>query len=316
MSLALATSAIDVHPPRAGRWSRNVPQFWRLKWAWGKFGLAFLRPLNDYFARFDDTNFDLSTMVRLVVPGWASWYRGRSARGLLFFASFIGFLVTGLVLLGTGLGSVLVGLAFGVHVASAVDATVGRFADFSSRLLFTLGCALALLALVYLPIGMWIGRHATPIRITQPIGDFQAGDVLWYDASSEVAPGQWVYYRVPQTTVAGRTEQGQAANFVFQNQWINRVLAVGGQTVTTDGKQIFVDGTPVSWQGRLPFGLDGSAPLVVPAGKVLIPPELLVEGNVSFTAATWQNLSLVPRADVHGHVYFRSLPLSRFDWLD
>ncbi len=315
-SLALATAAIDVHPPRAGRVARRMPRFWGIKQAWGNFSMVAGRPFENYFAAFDDTNFDLSTVVRLIVPGWATWYRGRPARGLTFFAAFVGLLLSGIVLFGTGLGSVLLGLAFGVHVASAVDAMIGKFAEFNSRLMFTLACGLALLFLVYLPIGFFVGRVATPIQITQAIGVFQRGDVLWYDRSADVAADDLVYYNVPETRVAGRLASGQAANFVFQNQWINRVLAVGGQTVAWDGSRLQVDGSPIVWQGRTDFGIAPGESFVVPAGYVLIPPETLVVRDVHFDVATWRRLALVPRGSVIGQIYFRSLPLWRFSSID
>jgi hypothetical protein len=138
-SLALATAVIDVNPPRAGRYARRMPRFWGLKQAWGNLTLSAGQPFAEYFARYDDTNFDLSTMVRLVVPGWATWYRGNHGRALLFFAAYFGLLLPAIVLLGTGLGSLLLGLAFGVHVASVVDAMVGRFAEFSDHPFFQSG---------------------------------------------------------------------------------------------------------------------------------------------------------------------------------
>ena len=95
-SLALATAAIDVNPPRAGRVARQMPRFWGLRRTWGTLFDTARRPLALTFAGFDDTNFDLATMLRVVVPGWAHSYRGRPERGALFLCAYLGFLVPGL----------------------------------------------------------------------------------------------------------------------------------------------------------------------------------------------------------------------------
>jgi hypothetical protein len=169
---------------------------------------------------------------------------------------------------------------------------------------------------VYLPIGFLVGHSATPIQITQAIGEFERGDVLWYEHPANLATGDLVYYHVPETTVRGRLANGHAANFVFQNRWINRVLAVGGQSVAWDGSRLLVDGSPVEWRGRTEFGIAPGETFLVPDGQVLIPPETLIVGDVHFDAATWRRLSLVPRRDVIGRIYFRSYPLSRISRID
>jgi Signal peptidase, peptidase S26 len=310
-SLALATAAIDVNPPRAGRVARQMPRFWGLRRTWGTLFDTARRPLALTFAGFDDTNFDLGTMLRVVVPGWAHFYRGRPDRGTVFLCAYLGFLVPGFVLLGTWLGSLLIGLAFGIHVAAAVDAMVGRFSDFAGRVTFSLFCGLGLLCFMYLPIGYLVSRVATPIQITQTVGQFAGGDVLWYNRSADIVPGDVVYYRVPPTDVRGRTENGHAANFVFRDAWINRVVALEGQQVSWKDGALLVDGEPVPWQIRGRFAASVCPPFTVLPGKVLIPPGDLLPPGADMRADTWQRLSMVPRSDVYGRVYFRSSPLSR-----
>jgi type IV secretory pathway protease TraF len=315
-SLALATAAVDVHPPRAGRLSRHMPRLWGLKRAWSNLYQSAGRPFSVITQRFEDTDFDLSTMVRLIVPGWAHWHRGNWERGLIFFVAFFSLLLPAIVLLGTGWGSLLLGLAFGMHVAASVDAMVGRFADFGDRLGFTLVCALALLAVIYLPAGFLISRVATPIQITQWISGFSRGDVLWYNRSAVIEPGDLVCYRVPQTTVHGRLPDGHAVNYVFENLWVNRVVAVAGQTLTRRDGQLLVDGQASPWQGPVELDIDGERSFEVPAGHVLIPPGGLVPEGAGLNAGAWRRLSLVPRSEVLGRVYFRSLPIWRMSPID
>ena len=314
-SLALATATIDVHPPRAGRYQRHVPQFWGLHRAWANWLSTASRPIAAGFAHFDDTNFDLGTILRLVVPGWAQYYRGRPERGLIFLCAYLGILAPGVVLLGTGLGSVLIGLAFGVHVVAAVDAMVGRFSDFAGRAAFSLFCGLGLLGLMYLPIGYLVSRVATPIQITQNVGQFAGGDVLWYNRSADIVPGDLVYYRVPPTEVRGRMENGYAANFIFRDAWINRVVATEGQQVSWEGGAMLVDGNPVPWPIGTRFETSNFSPFTVPPGVVLIPPDGLLPGSLDLRTEVWRQLSLVPRQDVYGSVFLRTAPLSRFSTL-
>jgi type IV secretory pathway protease TraF len=309
--LALATASIDVHPPRAGRVARRMPQYWGLRRTWGILLDAARRPLALPFAGFDDTNFHLATMLRVVVPGWAHFYRGHPERGTIFLCAYLGFVLPGLVLLGTWLGSLIIGLAFGIHVAAAVDAMVGRFSDFAGRAAFSLFCGLGLLCFMYLPIGYLVSRVATPIQITQTVGQFAGGDVLWYNRSAGIVPGDVVYYRVPPTDVRGWMENGHAANFVFRDAWINRVVAIEGQQVSRKDGKLQVDGEPIPWQVDARFDTSNFPTFTVPTGDVLIPPDNLLPPGADLSGDIWRRLSLVPRSDVYGRVFFRSSPLSR-----
>ena len=123
--------------------------------------------------------------------------------------------------------------------------------------------------------------------------------------------GDVVYYRVPPTDVRGRTEYGHAANFVFRDAWINRVVASEGQQVSWKDGELIIDGEPIPWQIRTRFDASVCPPFTVPPGDVLIPPGDLLPPAAEMGADTWRRLSLVPRSDVYGRVFFRSSPLSR-----
>src|SRR5206468_2912163 len=111
------------------------------------------RPLPQLFSRLGDTDFRFGTVLRTIVPGLAQRYRGRPERANIFLYGYIALLVPGLLLLGTMLGSIFLGLAFSMHVASAADALVGKFSRLEDRLAFTLVCAAALGLALYYPIG-------------------------------------------------------------------------------------------------------------------------------------------------------------------
>ena len=60
-------------------------------------------------------------LSRLIVPGWAHIHSGLAIRGRFFLAAYLPLLLLGLARWGTGLGSILLGLAFSVHASSVVD---------------------------------------------------------------------------------------------------------------------------------------------------------------------------------------------------
>jgi hypothetical protein len=308
--IALATAAIDVHPPRASRISRRVPRLWGRFWTFrqtlGNYHAALIRPLEQLFTRFNDTDFSLGTMFRCIVPGWAHRHRGNRYRARLFFLGYLALLLPGLIFLGTTLGSMLLGLAFATHVASASDALVGRFATVGDRLTFTFACAAALGLALYVPIGALASRVAVPIQIHQPILTFAEGDVLWYNPSARIALGDMVLYAVPETTLTG-----DHTRYILQNRSINRVTAASGQSVRLANGQLFVDGQLSPWQSPAESWMSIETEFKVPQGHVFIPPNGLIPGAARFNVETLQRLGVVLQSSVYGRIFFRSQPLWR-----
>ena len=136
--LALAAAAINVHPPRASRLSRSMPRAWGRFWSFRReferFRTRAAVPFGEIFERFDDTDFSLNTLLGCLIPGLAHRLRGNVYRGRIFMLAYLALLIPGLVMIGTPLGNILLGLAFATHVASASDALVGRFATLGDRL--------------------------------------------------------------------------------------------------------------------------------------------------------------------------------------
>lgn len=309
--LALATATIDVHPPRARgiarRWPRLAGRFWSVRQWWANFSEKAARPINEALSRFEDTNFTLGAMLRTLVPGWAHRYRGNPQRGAIFFFGYLALLLPGLVFFGTGLGSLCVGLAFAVHIASAADALVGRFATLADRLAFMFACAIGISLAIYLPAAWFVTRVAVPIHINQQIFPFNAGDVLWYHRTSSVAPGDWVLYQVPAIT----TPNVGHRRYVFRNSWLSRVVGVAGQRVSVTGGQLLVDGKPCPFAQT--SGVWGQMQLeaVVPEGQVFILPDGLFNNGAPVTPALWQQLGFISRSRIDGRIFFRSQPLWR-----
>lgn len=309
--LALATAAIDVNPPRATRLSRRMPRmwgrFWSLRRSWANIRSSLTRPIEQLFSRFENSDFRLGTIVRAIVPGWAHRFRGNSPRAIVFFVSYLALLLPALLYLGTGLGSVLLGLAFGMHVAAASDGLVSRFARMGDRLIFTFACAAILALVLYIPIGRLVARVAIPIQLNHSVEPFLAGDVLWYKPAAQIAPGDVVLYSVPETTITGYNNH---TRYVFRDRSINRVAASGGQRVQWKDGKLIVDGDISPWQFAKMWGGE-TFEFVVPNDRVFIPPDSLATEGAALNAAAFQRLSLVPRSSVDGRIFFRSHPLWR-----
>ena len=134
---------------------------------------------------------------------------------------------------------------------------------------------------------------------------------MWYSRSAELAQGDFVLYQLSPASIRGRTDAGHAAVYMFRDQWINRLVALSGQTVSWHQGQLLVDGKPSHWQEGLDMGADAEKPFVVPDDHVLLATGDLVPRGVRVDLAMWRTLCLVPRTSVRGRIYFRSYPFSR-----
>lgn len=310
-SLTLASSEIDTHPPRANPLVRRLPYWWAL---WRR-AHTLRNWLSDGFRAVagsaQPTHFDTATLFRCLLPGWPQWQRGDRERAALFAVTFLFFLTTGLLLMGRVLGSFLLGLAFSVHVVSITDALVVHYASWRDRVGFTLLTSLAIFFVAYFPAGWAITRVATPFQINGPLPPFIAGDVLWYNRSSQPEVGDWALYEVPNFTVNGRTAGGQAAQFRIQGQRINRVVAQAGDTYAWDGRQLLVDGKPSQWQPESTGRLPSPGPQKVPPGHWLILPNHLLPAGADPGNGYWRRTALIPDAQIHGKVFFQSLPFGK-----
>jgi hypothetical protein len=310
-SLALASATINVHPPRAGRFSRLSPVLWRLWHSAGRIGAMVTPAIRAFASRSDDAHFDGATIRRGIVPGWPQLHGGRRTRGLAYLVGYLCLMLPGLLLTGTSLGAVLLGLAVAVHIVATCDAVVGNFAAPSERIAFTIVCGLFLCGVVYFPIGWLVSRVATPIRIEYTIPPFERGDVVWYNRWETPSKGDMVIYTLAPLATAGRTANGYAAQFRFQGDWIGRLIAKSGQTVAVDNGHWIVDGVSGPLQSGEGVAIAASASWVVPENHAVIVPDGLVQRGARVDLSTLQQLYLVPKSQIFGRVYFRSLPFTR-----
>lgn len=309
-SLLLASSAIDVHPPRASRAAKQWRRWFPIIRYWNRFRAA------NIFSRIRIRGWpsDLQTpgvLLRMIVPGWAQHCIGRTVRARWMFGCYFALLFSGLLFIGTALGWLLLGLAISLHAASILDIVGTSVVDFRQRLIYSGVAILMLTTLVYYPAGRLLALVATPQQFNVAAPPFEAGDVLLVNSYayrwSDPQPGDVVHYRLPTQDVQGRLPDGHAAIYRLQGDRIDRILAKAGQKVTCSQGKLLIDGQPSSW---LPLGspqFPDSLNITVPENNYLIFPS-----TDPLPPAVWQIASIVPRGQIWGRVYWRNQPLWRF----
>ncbi len=301
---------IDINPPRATATQRAIPKF--LPRSLNRIRYRILDSIHEAFHnRQTGVQFDgkLVDWLSLLIGGLSQWRRGEP-RGWMWFYSWLLLLFLSLLWAGTPTGSFMLGLLFGLHVASVVGLFFRQFEEFSVRIRATV-LVLIFTGLVYYCLLSVIGNFAVPIRFGMNTDELRAGDVIWYRPGAISRPGDVVVYDLSGGRIPGR--RGNAAVQVeLRGMRVNRLVATSGQRVAWKQKQLFVDGKVCDWQPGNTMNLFESFDLLVPANSVFILPEDLVEGvdlqNLSRLGPT---TGTVPNNMVRGPVWLRSYPLFR-----
>jgi signal peptidase I len=314
-SLQLAALAIDVHPPRASAWakrSRRVlpPGRLGIRRRLGVFaqGLTGLR-ITDVPAA--------PVLLRMVVPGWPQAHLGHERRGRWFLGTYLGCLVPGLLMAGSPLGSVLLGLAVATHLSSVLDIVLAGAQE--SRVARAILCCGVVAGVVYLPFGWLASQVASPRRILQPVGPFARGDVVLVNSRiyrwRQPAPGDVVLYDVVPFRIPGRTVLGGNAVLAVGGERIDRILAGPGQTLQIKEGRLTVDGQAVVYSALNPARLPATLKVEVPENSYLILPTTAVVDRFDLQQLDWHLLSVVPAEQVIGKVWLRHHPVWRFWWI-
>jgi hypothetical protein len=309
-SLQLASLAIDVHPPRASRAAKWLRRWFPTARYWRRIRSA--RVLSRI--RISAWPADLQTpgvLLRMIVPGWAQRHLGRIGRARWIFWCYLGFLLSGLLFLGTLLGWLLMGMAIAVHVMSILDIVARGVVDFNQRLLHSAAAMFLLILIVYYPASRLLSLVAAPQLFNVAAPPFAAGDVVLVNPSayrwSDPQPGDVVQYRLPPQNVRLQDPGHGARVYHLEGDRIDRILARAGQRVTCKDGKLLVDGQPSPWlplgSSLLPEGLD----VAVPASSYLIFPS--TEGLAPGVAPA---VSIVSREQIVGWAYWRNQPLWRF----
>jgi hypothetical protein len=314
-SLGIATAVIDVHPPRAKpltkRLRRRLPvrrAMYGVRGALGETATAAAA------RRVSAALPPGPVLARMPLPGWAHFYTGRRARGHAFVWCFLACLLPGLLLWGSGWGSVFVGLAFSVHSSAALDVINLAFPRFGFREVMSRSVAVTLVlgVAVYWPAGRLLTRVADPRVMATQTTRFARDDVVLVNHWAAPSPGSVVLYDIPPRTI--REHDGhRAVNTVYQGERVERILAGPGDHVLVQGGLLWINGGPAPHlplnTRRLPARLAQTVP---PDHYFILPSTTEVLPNPA-DAAAWEGLSMVPAESVRGIAYARSQPLSRFE---
>ena len=202
-SLSLSTVTIDVNPPRASKAAKRLRKAVPRRLIYRARDLASEAHRVVTRSTVEDSRIPLpepAILSRLIVPGWAHMHSGLAIRGSVFLAAYLPLLLLGLAGWGSGLASILLGLAFSVHASSVVDILVRQgTVRFPKMMATTLLVSLILAVLVYVPAGQVLARMAAPIQYRQDARPFQRYDVVlineWAYALTAPRRGDIVQFR-------------------------------------------------------------------------------------------------------------------------
>lgn len=248
-----------------------------------------------------------SILWRLIVPGWAQSYLGHRIRGRIIFGSYLACFLSGLLMIGTGWGTLLLGLAVAGHAVSILDIVLLETDSRWERLGKGAVTVAVLLGGLYVPL-WWASLYvASPLVIPRAAYPFEQGDVLLTNNLFRPQAGDAVVYNIPYRQFGGQVA-GRNANVVLQGWRIDRILAGPGQTLAFDGKSFTLDGLPAPHlplnprRYRSPFALtarDGEW-ILLPTTDQYATEEMLAE------------IGRVPVRNVLGRVVLQLHPLTQF----
>lgn len=305
--LGLATAAIAVMPPRATPMQKRLRRMLPVRRIYSQMSET---AVASGLVRHAPDGSQLLFYLWCAIPGWPHFARRQMVRGHLFLWGFLLFLFTGLLLMGSWIGSVLIGLAFSVHSSAIADLINQRFnpATVRERMMIGLAVSAVLFAAVYWPMAILIGQFASPYQVQVPLRPFQPGDVVLTRVIQQPRAGDVVLYELPQSTWI-RWHGARDTQRMIEGRNIDRVLAGPGATVECRGGVLFINGSPAKWLPLNPVNYPRSWKQIVPQGSCFILPS--DEGEILSNIESWQ-ISLVPEDSVVGRVFVRTQPFSRF----
>jgi hypothetical protein len=321
-SLGLATSVIDVAPPRASRTAKRVRKlvprrlFYQARDVAGEARRIVAGSIeNDSHIPLPEPD----VLSRLIVPGWAHIHAGLVIRGQAFLWAYILTLVPGLLFWGTDLGPILFGLAFSVHASSVMDILIRQGSvRFPRMMAMAALVSLILAVLIYAPTGQLLARVADPIAFATDAPPFKRFDTVlvnrWAFALRGPQRGDVVLYS-PRNVSRIMTTEAQLLHLRLayeENELIDRLIGLPGDRVVWDQSKLSINGATVSWKPLLAERLPKHLEIAVPADRYLILPTTSAGAiNRGGIKSFWEYAGSIPRGDILGGAYLRSSPLSR-----
>ena len=135
-----------------------------------------------------------------------------------------------------------------------------------------------------------------------PGGVSRSGLVTGYTVASNVT--------IPRARP--RTAGGYAAQYVLRGEFIDRITAGLGQSVSCKQRKLVVDGQPSPWQPLHPDAVDADLQFTVPAGYYGILPSAQPQNAPRFPPEVLSMMSLVPQQNIIGPVWLRHRPIWRW----
>ncbi len=316
-SLGLATAAIEVHPPRAGRWAKIRRKMFPSVRRW-RYGLSNWR--QSLVGGLDENLPEADFVWRMAIPGWPQNFGGRPIFGRLLMGTWLGCLVFGFVLYGSPVWQVLLGVALTCHLMTIIDVVWTATPELRDRLTQLLQYSFVVGFCLY-GSGFWLlSRSVIAQQFNYPALPFQIGDVvLCRPLGGSPAAGDVVLYDIPphhlnRPGMIIRVEGGR----------IDRVLGVGGDHVVWRNQSLMLNDKPSPWRPLNPGNVAAPFDITVPENSVLIVPSTSEFGlrwgvnggdvrNIrGVTNLDFQNLCVVATSRVQAKLFWQTWPLSRF----
>ena len=220
-SLTLASSNIDVMPPRAGRLSKVLRagrQTKRgLKQSAEKIGAGVRDGLNSF-------NIEVAIEIprhTACIAGWPQFLTGRPILGWIFLLGFIGCLLPAIIFLGSDWSTWLLGAAIAFHLSSIVDVVMRSTKRGEPMYQEALPLIAAACGYGYAPVLLFLFIFCWPVRVEFPVAGFRAGDVVLTCRALGADVGDAVRYQ-PRT---------DAYYIDIRGTWVERILARAGSQV-------------------------------------------------------------------------------------
>ncbi len=322
-NMQLGAAAIDINPPRAGAWKKHLRRWLPFRGISYRLGNYFASLSFELIPRLRPDQPSLPIYLRMIVPGWAQMAVGRTMLGRALLRFYLGMILLSFLFFGSLLGGFFFGLAIAIHASSIVDVVWWGIRNLRKRIFTAIFCTIAVGAFCYYPIITGISQILVSQNMIVNSGPFQSGDVFIYSPASywwrEPAVGDVVVYRTEEVQFqARRINTFPGLYHLGGVDYLDRIIARGGQTVQWANQQLHVDGQPSQWQPLNPNSIKNNLNISVPEGYYCIMPSVLAEtidavGGIP--TEILKRISLVRRDRIIGRVIVRNYPFTRWWWV-
>jgi hypothetical protein len=249
--------------------------------------------------------------ISKVFNGWPQIYSGHDLRGRTFLGLYLATLLCGLLTLGTPTSAMLLGLALAVHISSIIDIVFVGCREWHERAVYTAMFCVVIGLAGYYP-AVWLAtRVAIPQRIVLDAPPLRAGDVFLYNPSAYGDDGPELGDVVMYDISAAQIGLG-GTQYMIRGLRIDRVVALSGQTLSWDGKQLTLDGATAPYTPLNEELSSTKFSMKAPDGHCLILPSTDPTIGGAFSGDVWGPFCRVPHRSVRGKVFLRNQPFSRW----